>query len=391
MKKVLLFILICLPLCFFGCDKENLTKLSAPKNLVVENGVITFERVADEGYYSIDVNDFQILADINNSKVEIYKIDEINYFAYNAQNLLAAGEEYSIKVQAHAAGKKSSDIVSTTYLHHAKLETPTNLKIDGEILSWSIVENAENYLVDITAPDGQTSTQTSTRNLLDLSGLTLAGEYSFSVSAQTTKENFISSDAATIKFENFVTLDAPTNLSLENAENLILSAQIDERANAVFLKINGTQKIVEKQNANVQVEGGNWEFNLKNLASIFSGIDFENLGNYSVGLQAIFATSAKNYYLPSACSQTLNFEITKKLASPNVEIDSENFAIWSSSESEFIAGFKVEVDVGNRVLTYIFDSNILSLKLPENFVSVSVTALGKDFYLDSSSTTVRKN
>ena len=65
-------------------------------------------------------------------------------------------------------------------------------------------------------------------------------------------------------------------------------------------------------------------------------------------------------------------------------------AKWSSSEIEHIAGFKVEINLPDKVLTYVLDSSVLSIVLPQDFVSVGVSALGKDFYLTSAVTTVEK-
>lgn len=146
-KKFILLLL--LPLLFlFGCDGS----LGVPSNLEIDDDVVSWRGVLGAEKYVVVVDD------------EDY---EVTTTSFNLGDLNLAEGEYQITIIAVKGEKVSLPSQAITYtVGTFALATPTNLRIDGDVLRWEAVEGATSYSVHIGS--SVVSVTTNQVNLDDL-------------------------------------------------------------------------------------------------------------------------------------------------------------------------------------------------------------------------------
>ena len=398
MKKwglILIFLLV--PFFFFGCEKQNLKKLDTPTNLTVSaGGIVSFERVKDDEYYSIFIDDNEFIINKNNPRVELYRYEGVNYFEYNSSKLLplTLGRNYKFSVQAHAKDKKSSNKSEVfNYVHNLKLDAPKNLSLANNNLTWQPISLADGYMVKVEFAGKQTD-YTVGENSFNINQVLLeAGKYNFSVCTISNNENYENSDfCEPVQFSNILQLNKPNLSQVYYTEGqAFVKAAIDANANSVVANLNNSKfelaltenEILKKQDNLINL----WEINLSALCQNF----IEKTDAITLSLAANFAsTGTENFYSISNFSNIVSVRNSIKLDAPSISLtglQDDKFTLsWDNLDGDKISGYQVFVACADGLKTFTFDCNTNSITL-DNFVAVAVKKLGKDNYLSSNLST----
>lgn len=369
----------------FGCENQNISSLSTPQNLKIENGIIMFDLVSDADYYAISINDKVFMVDSRyNSNVEI--IDSV--VRYNANKILTYGKSYTIKVKARGNDKYDSHYCnSVEYYHSISLQTPKNLSVNSSTLTWDGVDDASCYMLKIYY-----STADKTEELrcdvcfCDLSSMLAkfgTGKYLLSVKAvRVGVDPAESSYSEQLEYLHYYQLETPTinNVYMFN-NNLFMDATLDESANQITLSCG-------EDNVSIMLNGGNQNVtrtdeNLKiNLTGVFGANKFSALKKYVFTLQAKYQTVATNYLKNSLVSEQFIFNKTEKLNSPTIELTYKtdlNCYVLTWQTVENAVGYKLVVDSTE----YIVEQGVTQFLINDGFASVKLQALGAGNYLNS--------
>lgn len=413
-KLKTLFLLICLviPFALVGCENKNKDTLSVPTNLSVETGNIIFDQVTDAEYYTIMVNETEIVLDAKYSNnVEI--ID--NKINYNASKVFVVGESYTVKVKANAKEKNSSDYTSPcSYKHIGSITKPKNVKINETTLTWDMVENASYYLVKIITPndnyilshDGTILTKIDSASIqnADLteysfytnqfnfgSLLSNAGVYSFYVSAVHSEIGSYVESGYTdkVSYTHNIQLYAPINGQVgEENGSLYLSTVVDANTKILSVSCGDISKEIELNGLESEliskVDSEIDNFYKINLSKCFSEIDFNNLKQHSFKTKSV--STGVDYYLNSSTSNTSIYEKNIELSSPTAEIMQEsvdNLYIVSWNSVQHVSRYSVLLFTSSGLKTYSVDANTTSMLINEEFLGAAIIAEGSGNYISS--------
>ncbi len=411
-KIILLSILLFLPLTFIGCGK-NKGVLSTPSIVSINGGTIVFDAVKDAQYYTLSINGQDLIIDAsNNSYVKI----ENNRVYYDASKIFVVGDNYTVKVQAHASKRPSSNFSnSVNYLHNGRTYTPTNIKINGTILTWDTAENAHYYIVKMITPtdiiydfNGTVLTQRDPEtiakanlteykfntNQFDFSSLLQdAGIYKFYVCSAIGEgdDRTLSSYSSAISYTHTVQLATPVNSNVysENGE-LFLNSIIDPKTNMVTVSCDEVfHTLVFENTEGIFEKIDNTENVVKiNLNKFFASreIDFSQDKSFTFTTQSHYNSgTVDSFYQSSNFSSARVYNENQILGIPTLSIaySSENScyeAFWSSSNA---GSFRVLVATPTGIKTHSLDSDVSSLLLKEEFVAVAIQAIGAHDYSSS--------
>ncbi len=387
MKKWGLFLIfLIVPFFFFGCEKQNIKKLNTPTELNVSaGGIVTFKRVEDDEFYSIFINDNEFVVNKNHPAVVLYNFDGADYFEYDASNLLsfAVGRSYNFSVQAHAKNKKSSDVSGTvTYVHNLVLETPKNVEIKNNVLSWEQCPFANSYKVKVNYNATETIFSVS-QNQFDINQVLFGvGEYNFSVCAVPNKANYEDSKFSQAVEFSVKQLSTPNVSQIyENEGQAFVKVAVDVNANSITINLNNL-KIEQALSSNgwlhkVDDIENFWEINLTELCRA-NGTN-QNLILFNVAANNN-SFGSRYFYTSSAVSSTVEYEKTNKLFAPNLQITSEADKVvlsWTDEDKEKITAYEIYVATSSEMKTYTLLPEINSIKLENNFIAAAVKKLGK--------------
>ncbi len=405
-----------LPCIFVACNNTNKNTLSTPSGLVVNSGgKIVFERVKNEEYYVINVDDFSIkVFPKTNDNVELYSVNNKNYLEYDASKVFTLGESYSIKVRACGEKKKDSEYSSpVSYTHTMPIDKPTNVQINNLTLTWDVVENASYYRVKVVTPTNNVLTDDSeTIASLDLpeyqfsinkfdfaSILTTVGEYKFYINAYGMNSNYLASGYTTkIVYTHKKTLETPSNVAVykineydatkeQYVDNLHMTAVIDSFANAVTINADNSSIRVELNGTNSAISLDNNILDV-NLNLLFNN-NYNELTTYKFSIQANYVSNQK-YYDDSNYSLDVYHTNFATISAPNISVEynsqiGSNIAVWSvaSEYQDFIAGYKIYIHKSTGVECETVGADTLSRILTDDDLSITVQAIGKGNYLSS--------
>jgi len=424
MKKFKIFIfLICLflPFSFAGCENVGKKTISTPNNLQVEtNGIISFEMVKGASYYTISINDTTLNVFPNadeNGMVE--RVD--NTLFYDASRIFVLGQTYEVKVSAKAKEKNSKYSNIVTYTHAVSVEKPSNIKFNGTILTWDLVEHASYYVIKVVAPYNKVQDETPTgianadlteyhfsANRFDFSSLTTsAGEYKFFINAISLESNVLQSGfTSAISYKHKINLKVPTKqevykISEYNTENekfedvFHLQTIVDDYTNALNIKIGDVWETVYLDGNDANVKIGDGYSGIKNvvdinLSNLFkSKLDLLSLHSFQVSAQAIYVTPAEeNYYIESAYSGESDIQNLQKLNAPTVQLNLNSQTnlhelVWEMESLGNVSGFIVLIKKADGITSVEVDANVNSMIMPEDFQYAWVQAKGKGTYTTS--------
>lgn len=376
-----------------GCENENTSSLSTPKNLNVKNGIISFNKVEDADYYSISINDKVFSVDAKyNSNVTI--VD--NFINYNANKLFTYGNTYSIKVKARGEDKYDSHYTAAfEYLHNIDLNSPENVILSSGTLTWDNVNNSTYYIVKaFHKTSNKTEEYRCDINSCEISGVLAkygTGEYQFSVKAVregNSPAESIFSDV--VNFTNYKQLETPIiNEIKETANGLVMTATLDTNANKITIHcgtdyrnvmLNGTSQYVSISGSTLTL----------NLTGIFGVDEFKNLTAYVFTIQAKIETNSTTYFTNSLISEQKVFNKTIKLSTPTLSVQFDNnlnkyVASWISVDNA--TGYEIVINNG----TPIFIESNKTKFIIDDYSIIKIRALGAGNYLTSNySNLIRK-
>ena len=211
---------------------EHYVPFSVPGALIFseESKILSWTDDNENATYDVVINRVLVANDLTKKQVDL------------SEFIVNVGI-YEIKVMANGSGYRLPSMFSNSvvYTERRALTVPQNLSfynVDGKITaSWSEVDNAENYLVEIKKDGAVLSSFPVTDTSADISEyVTEVAEYEISVVADSADDSFYAeSEKITATYKNLGSLDAPvltvegTVVSWEAVENAsVYSVAVDE-------------------------------------------------------------------------------------------------------------------------------------------------------------------
>lgn len=211
---------------------EHYVPFSVPDELTFseESKILSWTDDNENATYDVVINRVLVANDLTEKQVDL------------SEFIVNVGI-YEIKVMANGSGCRLPSMFSNSvvYTERRALTAPQNLSfynVDGKITaSWSEVDNAENYLVEIKKDGAVLSSFPVTDTSADISEyVTEVAEYEISVVADSADDSFYAeSEKITATYKNLGSLDAPvltvegTVVSWEAVENAsVYSVAVDE-------------------------------------------------------------------------------------------------------------------------------------------------------------------
>lgn len=211
---------------------EHYVPFSVPDELTFseESKILSWTDDNENATYDVVINRVLVTNDLTEKQVDL------------SEFIVNVGI-YEIKVMANGSGYRLPSMFSNSvvYTERRALTAPQNLSfynVDGKITaSWSEVDNAENYLVEIKKDGAVLSSFPVTDTSADISEyVTEVAEYEISVVADSADDSFYTeSEKITEKYKNLGSLGAPvltlegTVVSWEAVENAsVYSVAVDE-------------------------------------------------------------------------------------------------------------------------------------------------------------------
>lgn len=211
---------------------EHYVPFSVPDELTFseESKILSWTDDNENATYDVVINRVLVANDLTEKQVDL------------SEFIVNVGI-YEIKVMANGSGYRLPSMFSNSvvYTERRALTAPQNLSfynVDGKITaSWSEVDNAENYLVEIKKDGAVLSSFPVTDTSADISEyVTEVAEYEISVVADSSDDSFYTgSEKITATYKNLGSLDAPvltvegTVVSWEAVENAaVYSVAVDE-------------------------------------------------------------------------------------------------------------------------------------------------------------------
>lgn len=149
-KKVNVIVCIIIAVCVFAfavaCqpkDADGLIKLSAPKNLALNGGSLSWDEVKNAQEYFISIDGKEIEKSTNST-------------TYDLSTAVVGYGNFSIAVRAYGDGKKygSSDKSKPIVFHKGNMLNTPVVSVENAVASWSEVEFAVNYSIRVTNSSG---------------------------------------------------------------------------------------------------------------------------------------------------------------------------------------------------------------------------------------------
>lgn len=211
---------------------EHYVPFSVPDELTFseESKILSWTDDNENATYDVVINRVLVANDLTEKQVDL------------SEFIVNVGI-YEIKVMANGSGCRLPSMFSNSvvYTERRALTAPQNLSfynVDGKITaSWSEVDNAENYLVEIKKDGAVLSSFPVTDTSADISEyVTEVAEYEISVVADSADDSFYTeSEKKSATYKNLGSLDAPvltvegTVVSWEAVENAaVYSVAVDE-------------------------------------------------------------------------------------------------------------------------------------------------------------------
>lgn len=313
MKKAI-YLLLFLVLCFItSCDVEQVTYIN---NIKEENYVVTWDKDIDATLYYVQVSSTVTESSITfTTNKEEYNLKTYITDLQNKHN----GFILTVKVKSNSETsvyKNSCEIVvEEKIIELEPAPTPSNLLINGTVLSWNKVENVTNYKIEVTYNDVVEIYYSNNNNFDFIELLKENGTYVFRVLA--VKSESYSSDS---KYSNTITynhdvvqiIKAPTpkNVSINNTT--ISWDNIDGINSYEIIISNGSTEFRQTVNTNsfnfdtYLIESNTYTFKVKALKSNFYNED----SDYSNTVEYIYEEIQIE-------KEILNYDFTKLTSLPS--------------------------------------------------------------------------
>lgn len=211
---------------------EHYVPFSVPDELTFseESKILSWTDDNENATYDVVINRVLVANDLTEKQVDL------------SEFIVNVGI-YEIKVMANGSGYRLPSMFSNSvvYTERRALTAPQNLSfynVDGKITaSWSEVDNAENYLVEIKKDGAVLSSFPVTDTSADISEyVTEVAEYEISVVADSADDSFYAeSEKITATYKNLGSLDAP----VLTVEGTVVSWEAVENASVYSVAVDG--------------------------------------------------------------------------------------------------------------------------------------------------------
>lgn len=211
---------------------EHYVPFSVPDELTFseESKILSWTDDNENATYDVVINRVLVANDLTEKQVDL------------SEFIVNVGI-YEIKVMANGSGYRLPSMFSNSvvYTERRALTAPQNLSfynVDGKITaSWSEVDNAENYLVEIKKDGAVLSSFPVTDTSADISEyVTEVAEYEISVVADSSDDSFYTgSEKITATYKNLGSLDAP----VLTVEETVVSWEAVENASVYSVAVDG--------------------------------------------------------------------------------------------------------------------------------------------------------
>jgi|GEM_PF-166235 len=190
-KLFYMFLLFAFAGAIAACDNLPQITLDTPTNVVINDGVLTWNAVSGAESYTIVVGMSNHTATGTSFDLKTLTLEE---GSYQVSVIAVAGDKVSIP------SSLVSYVVSVS--EPTTLAAPTNVVITNGVVTWNEVTNALTYVVIVNSVEHSTTVRT-----FDLNGLFLnAGDYTITVKA--VRNTLVSPASASVSF-NVVALSNP--------------------------------------------------------------------------------------------------------------------------------------------------------------------------------------
>lgn len=331
-KKILVALSVLIAsMCFVSCNKKTrVTTLDTPTNLVIENQYISFDEVANASYYMINY-------DGNTITIKPSGTGEI---IFNASKIFDEAKTYEIKVKAIGTGSFADSAYTKTkeYTRHQIFGTPV-VKLNGQVLTWSAIEDAKHYTIKVTYPNGTQGFYTYSNNSFDIKPLLSGvGQYVFQVKVGQEADNNDYSPRITYLYQK--QLEKPSNLTLSfnSTENEVyLYFVADENTYSYTINVNGVDYSLQEAYIDTYLKKEN--YNNLNKVKLFAflqsqNVDIDNIGSLAVSV--VSKSSINDYYITSQKSSKAYLDIKTMLATPTATVakTGENYTLsWGKVDN----------------------------------------------------------
>ena len=373
MKNKFLFVLALLSvLTVTGCKNKKDTGnivLQTPQEVTVqsngEQSLIIFDEVKNAQYYDIYINDVCVTVRANGTGT----------IQFDASKIITLPQKYTIKVKA--GGDKYFDSAFTEeyeYNHTSILDAPI-ASVDGTILNWSKIENAEFYDVVVTTynPTMEKVYRFATNKFNFSNILANKGEYLFKVRAISESGEYISSIYSNqVRYVHTQKLETPHNLRAaysEDAGEYLLSFVSSEHVDSFTININGNNYGLTEDEITTFLYNPT-DLELNNVYTLrlgtFAKSRGETLDCSTLTTISVKANTSNAYLQSSDFSSTLQFQFIDALVTPRIELSSDNqkcnIKIISNNDgSKYLSGFAIYL---NDTKYKTISSNITEIELP---------------------------
>lgn len=377
-KRCFLWLMVALmPLCLLACGENGkVTTLDTPTNLVIENQYITFDEVDNASYYMINY-------DGNTITVKPSGTGEI---VFDASKIFDEARTYEIKVKAIGTGNyaDSSYTNTKTYIRTQAFSAP-EVKINGQILTWSDIDDAKHYTIKVEYPNATLGMYTYSSNSFDIKPLLQeVGYYKFQVKVGAEADDNDYSPEISYLYEK--QLDAPSNLLLTydaTSKEVYMYFVSDVNSYSYLINVNGVDYVLAEAYLDTYLEKSSYD-NLNKL-KLFSFLESQNvmvdkLDNLAI--TAVGKPAPTDHYITSNVSAKAYLDIKQVLEPTTLTLTSSgNGGLLSWNKVDNATGYVVYKNL-EKLIT--LDANTTSLlitsdELTANAYTVQVEGSDKRF------------
>jgi hypothetical protein len=278
--------------------------LNAPNGLEIEGNILTWTAVENAKKYIIDIDGTE------------YKADEANY----SLDELIEIKVYEIKVKAIGDDEIYFDSDWSEIIKHTvstTLNVPNGLEIEGKTLTWTAVDNAKSYLIDIDGTEYKADEAAySLDELVDIK------IYEIKIKAIGDDEIYFSSEWSGIKnYTATEKLNAPQGLEIEGTT--LKWTAVPHAAN-YKVWIDGTE-----------YNAASAEYSLEYLtAGIYDIIKVKAIGDGEVYLNSEFSEEIEDYTVTAVLTAPQGLKIANNLFTWDAVPNAASYTVWINGEDK---------------------------------------------------------
>lgn len=244
-----------------------------------------------------------------------------------------------------------------------QLSTPGGLRVDGNLLSWNNVKNADGYTVYVN----DTAYSSNTNSYIF--DLTSSGDATFRVVATSTNTQYTTSETSTtLVVSGIVKLNSPADFAIENNKlkwKVITPPSTVEADSVYYVIMQGEGRIITNADGS-PIKGSGGEYVEYPLAGLNLGV-----GSYDF---SVLAASTDTKVIQSAATNAVNYSVTRLAGPQNLQIQGTGTArqlTWNAVTGA--EGYRIMLGLDASVAANVINvpAGTTSVNLSTNFASVS--------------------